>query len=312
MRRCARWQRRGDHVALLARAGESLDAARAEAETRGGRALAVPTDVADADAVEQAAATVEDALGPIDVWINSRWRPCSRPPGSTRRRSSDGSPTVTYLGAVYGTLAALRRMRPRDRGVIVQVGSALAYRAIPLQAGYCGAKHALRGFTDAAALRAPARGHRGCGSRPCTCPRSTRRSSTRCATALPHRPRPVAPVYRPEVAARAILWASDHPRRELLVGHSTLLAILASKVGASLADRYLARTAFAGQQTDEPDDPQRPDNLDAPLAGDRGAHGRFGDEARGASVQLWLTTHRRALGGAALAAAAAGAWRVRR
>jgi short-subunit dehydrogenase len=247
------------------------------------------------------------------VWINvamaSVFAPAWECTPAELRRVTD----VTYLGAAYGTLAALRRMRPRDRGVVVQVGSALAYRAIPLQSGYCGAKHALRGFTDAVRCDLL---HEGSGVRITTVhlPAMDTPQFDQVRNRLPRRPRPVAPVYRPEVAAQAIIWASDHPRRELLVGHSTLLAILASKVGASIADRYLARTAVDAQQTDEPDDPARADNLDAPLPGDRGARGRFGGEAHARSVHLWLTTHRRALGGSALAAAgaAAGARRLRR
>jgi NAD(P)-dependent dehydrogenase (short-subunit alcohol dehydrogenase family) len=304
---------RGDSVALVARGGESLEAARQDVEARGARALALPTDVADADAVEAAATAVEDALGPIDVWINvamaSVFAPAWECTPAELRRVTD----VTYLGAAYGTLAALRRMRPRDRGVIVQVGSALGYRAIPLQSAYCGAKHALRGFTDAVRCDLL---HEGSGVRITSVhlPAMDTPQFDQVRNRLPRRPRPVAPVYRPEVAAQAILWASDHPRRELPVGHSTLLAILASKVGAAIADRYLARTAVDAQQTDEPDEPGRADNLDAPLPGDRGAHGRFGEEARATSVHLWLTTHRRALGGSALAAATAavGARRLRR
>ena len=304
---------RGDAVGLLARAGESLDAAREEVEARGARALAVPTDVADANAVEAAAGAVEAGLGPIDVWINvamaSVFAPAWEYTPAELRRVTD----VTYLGAAYGTLAALRRMRPRDAGVVVQVGSALSYRAIPLQSGYCGAKHALRGFTDAVRCELL---HEGSRVRVTSVhlPALDTPQFEQVRNRLPNRPRPVAPVYRPEVAARAILWAADHPRRELLVGHSTLLAVLASKAAPAIADRYLARTGVDGQLTGEPQDPARPDNLDAPYPADLGARGRFGDEARPANVHLWLTTHRRALGGSALAAAAAalGTRRLRR
>lgn len=304
---------RGDAVALLARAGESLDATRDELAACGARVLAVPTDVADPEAVEAAAHAVEAELGPIDVWINLAMASVFAPAWEYTPDELQRVTEVTYLGAAYGTLAALRRMRPRNAGVVVQAGSALAYRAIPLQAGYCGAKHALRGFTDAVRCELL---HEGSRVRVTSVhlPALDTPQFDQVRNRLPRRPRPVAPVYRPEVAARAILWAADHPRRELLVGHSTLLAVLASKVGASLADRYLARTACDAQQGAEPDDPGRPDNLDAPYPADLGAHGRFGDEARSGSVQLWLTTHRRALGGSALAAAVAalGAGRLRR
>jgi short-subunit dehydrogenase len=211
---------------------------------------------------------------------------------------------VTYLGTVYGTLAALERMLPRDRGVIVQVGSALAYRAIPLQAAYCGAKHAIEGFTES--LR---------------CELLHDQSSVRVTmvqlpalntphfdvvrSRLPRHPKPVAPIYQPELAARAIVWAAEHPRRELWVARSTVMAVVANRLAPGLLDRYLARTGYDAQQTDEPVDPDRPDNLDDALPGDRGAHGNFDAEAREHSLQLWAAQHRGGLAtvGAALAAA---------
>jgi NAD(P)-dependent dehydrogenase (short-subunit alcohol dehydrogenase family) len=294
---------RGARVGLLARGVEGLEAARREIEAAGGLALVVPTDVSDADQVEAAAQAVESTLGPIDVWINNAMVSVFSPIKETTPDEFRRVTEVTYLGYVYGTLAALRRMLPRDRGVIVQVGSALAYRGIPLQAAYCGAKHAIQGFTDS--LR---------------CELLHDRSRVRVVevqmpalntpqfgwvkTRLPRRPQPVPPIYQPEVAARAILWAAEHERAELYVGLPTVLAIEGNKVAPRLADWYLGRTGYDAQQTDEPVPPDRPDNLWQPVAGDHGAHGTFGHRARDRSTQLWLSLHRGGLALAALGAAA--------
>jgi NAD(P)-dependent dehydrogenase (short-subunit alcohol dehydrogenase family) len=286
-RACAReFARRGARVALLARGRDGLEAAKAEFDVP---ALALEVDVANADDVENATARVEDELGPIDVWVNNAMLSVFAPikelePDEIRRVTE-----VTYLGTVYGTMAALRRMLPRDRGVIVQVGSALAYRAIPLQAAYCGAKHAIEGFTES--LR---------------CELLHDKSNVRVTmvqlpalntphfdvvrSRLPQHPKPVPPIYQPEVAARAIVWAAEHPRRELWVGRSTVFALVANRFVPGLLDRYLARTGYDAQQTDEPVNPDRPDNLEDALPGDRGAHGKFGSEARDRSLQLWAAT----------------------
>jgi short-subunit dehydrogenase len=294
--------RRGDRVALIARGEEGLAAAAREVEQAGGRALAVACDVSDAAAVEAAAERVEAELGPIDVWVNDAMVAVLAFVHETEAADVRRVTEVTYLGAVNGTLAALRRMRPRDRGVIVQVGSALSYRAIPLQATYCGAKFALRGFTDA--LRTELM-HDGSGVRVTMVqlPGLNTPQFTWVRTTLRRQPRPVPPVYQPEVAADAIVHAAEHPRRELWVGANTVAVIVGNKLAPGLADRYLARTNVKAQQADRPLDPDRPDYLYAPLD-DRGAHGPFDDEAKVCSLQLELVKRRRALGVAALVAAA--------
>ena len=294
----------GDDVAVLARGRDGLEAAAKEVEAAGGRALPISVDVADAAAVVAAAAEITDTLGPIDVWVNCAMTSVFAPfrdvhPDEIRRVTE-----VDYLGFVYGTKAALRRMLPRDRGVIVQVGSALAYRGIPLQTAYCGSKHAIKGFTEA--LR---------------CELLHDKSNVRLTmvqmpalntpqfdwvlSRLPRKPQPVPPIYQPEVAARAILWASEHNRGEVFVGGSTTATILGNKVIPRLLDRYLARSGYDSQQTQQPADPNRPANLWDPVAGDHGAHGDFDSKAKDRSVQWWLTTHRRELLGAALGVAGA-------
>jgi NADP-dependent 3-hydroxy acid dehydrogenase YdfG len=293
---------RGDSVALIARGEEGLQAAAREVRAAGGTALVLPCDVGDADAVEVAAARAEDELGPIDVWVNCAMAAVlafvhETDPADVRRVTE-----TTYLGCVHGTLAALRRMRPRDRGVIVQVGSTLAYRAIPLQATYCAAKFAIRGFTDS--LRTELL-HEGSGVRVTMVqlPGLNTTQFTWVRTTLRRQPRPVAPVYQPEVAADAIVHAAEHPRRELWVGASTPILIGGNKLAPWLGDRYLARTNVEAQQTADPIDPARPDYLYRPL-GDRGSHGPFDGEARASSVQLALAKRRRALSLAGAATAA--------
>jgi NAD(P)-dependent dehydrogenase (short-subunit alcohol dehydrogenase family) len=298
----------GYHVALLARGVERLEAAAREVEGAGVRALAVPTDVADADAVEAAATQVEDTLGPIDVWVNSAmtsvFSPVAKLDAGEVRRVAE----VTYLGSVNGILAALRRMRPRDRGTIVQVGSALAYRAIPLQASYCASKHAIRGFVDS--LRCELL-HERSGVRITSVhmPALNTPQFGWVRSRLPFHPQPVPPIYQPEVAARAIVWAADHPRREYWVGYPTVATIVANALLPGVLDRYLARTNFQAQQTDMPVAPDRPDNLDTPVPGTHAAHGIFDDKAKDRSLQSRVSMHRRlAVGtasGAALAALAA-------
>jgi NAD(P)-dependent dehydrogenase (short-subunit alcohol dehydrogenase family) len=282
----------GADVALLARGLDGLEGAYREVVRAGRRALVLPTDVSDPDAVERAAEATERELGPIDAWINnamvSVFSPVRRTTADEFRRVTE----VTYLGYVHGTLSALRRMLPRDRGVIVQVGSALCYRAIPLQAAYCAAKHAIKGFTES--LR---------------CELLHERSRVRVTMVhlpaintpqfdwtrnrMPHEAQPVPPIFQPEVAADAILWAIEHERREVWLGGPTVKAILAERVVPGLADRRLARRGYDAQQTAEPSD-HGPDNLMRPLPGDRGAHGRFDDRARSSSLE-WEA--RKRLGG---------------
>ena len=283
--------RQGAHIGLIARGHDGLEGARQDVEALGGKALVLPTDVADADQVEAAAAAVEAHLGPIDIWINnamvSIFSPVKEMTPAEFRRVTE----VTYLGCVYGTLAALKRMLPRDRGVIVQVGSALAYRGIPLQAAYCGAKHAIQGFMDA--LRCELL-HDGSKVQVTMLqmPALNTPQFGWVKSRLPRKAQPVPPIYQPEVAAAAIVQAAHHPRREFYVGFSTVKAIISNKLVPGIADWYLARLGYQVQQTSEPADPNRPHNLWEPVPGDHGAHGTFEARAREYSLQLWADTHR--------------------
>ena len=297
---------RGESVGILARATDGLRAAEREVKAAGSHALAVPTDVADPDQVERAAVRVGETLGPIDVWINcamtSVFAPFKEMAPEDFRRVTE----VTYLGYVYGTMAALRRMLPRDRGTIVQVGSALAYRGIPLQSAYCGSKHAITGFMDS--LRTELLHDRAnVRLTEVHLPALNTPQFDWVKSLLPKRAQPVPPIYQPEVAARAVVWAMDHPeRRSYWVGATTAATIIADKFVPGLLDRYLARSGYESQQADEPEDPTRPNNLWEPVPEDHGAHGRFDDRSHARSSQFWLSTHRRwvALAGGALALAA--------
>jgi short-subunit dehydrogenase len=276
---------RGASIALMARGRDGLEAAAKDVEAEGGRALILPLDVAEADAVEAAAAATEAELGAIDVWVNnamvSVFSPVHELSAAEVRRVTE----VTYLGYVHGTLSALGRMRGRDRGTIVQVGSALAHRAIPLQAAYCAAKHAVEGFTES--LRCELLHERsGVRVTMVQLPALNTPQFGWVRARLPGHPQPVAPIYQPEVAAHAVVWAADHAPKELSVGSSTALALLANRIAPGLLDRYLARTGYQSQQLDEPVDRDRPDNLWEPVGGDHGAHGRFDDRAHRGSWQL--------------------------
>src|SRR4051794_18495471 len=303
--------RHGASIGLVSRDRDRLEATKDEVEKLGGQALAIPTDVADADAVEEAAARTEEFLGPIDVWVNnamtSVFSPVKQMTADEFRRVTE----VTYLGYVYGTQAALRRMLPRDRGVIVQVGSALAYRSIPLQSAYCGAKHAIVGFTDS--LRSELI-HDGSGIKVTAVdmPALNTPQFGWVRSRLPRKGQPVPPIFEPEVAAKAIVYASERPRRQLLVGRSTYMAVWGQKFLPGWLDGYLARTAYEGQQTDEHEQPGRPDNLDQPLDAsvDHGAHGGFDSRSGRWSPALELTMRRGQIAaglGAAAAAVVAGA-----
>jgi NAD(P)-dependent dehydrogenase (short-subunit alcohol dehydrogenase family) len=255
----------GARVGLLARGREALEVASADVEAVGGKALSLPTDVAHFEEVEAAAQEVEKRLGPIDIWVNNAMTTVFSPFKEITPEEFQRATEVTYLGTVYGTMAALKRMLPRNRGCIVQVGSALAYRSIPLQAPYCGAKHAIRGFTDSVRselLHDKSKVHLTMVQLPAI---NTPQFSW-CKTRLPRHPQPVPPVFQPEVAARAILWAAHERRREVYLGGSTLKAILGNKVAPGLLDRYLARTGYDAQQTDERVNPDRPANLFEPVA----------------------------------------------
>ena len=306
---------RGASVGLLARGRGGLEGARRDVEALGGRAIAVPTDVADPAQVEAAAAAVEAAFGPIDVWVNnamvSVFSPVRQMEPEEYRRVTE----VTYLGTVYGTLAALRRMLPRDRGAIVQVGSALAYRGIPLQSAYCAAKHAIQGFCDSLHCELI---HDGSNVRltMVQMPALNTPQFGWVKSRLPRKAQPVPPIFQPEVAAGAIVWASRNDRRELAVGWPTVEAIVGNKVAPGWLDAYLAHTCVDAQMTGEPEDPGRPDNLWEPVDGgrDHGAHGTFDDRSRGSSWQLWADTHRGwlALAGFGLAGVACASLLARR
>ena len=286
-----KFARHGARIGALARGNDGLEAARREVEDLGSEAVVVPTDVANADQVESAAAQIEAKFGQIDIWINNAMTSVFSPIKQMTAAEFQRVTEVTYLGYVYGTLAALKRMLPRDRGVIVQVGSALAYRGIPLQAAYCAAKHAVQGFCDSLwcellhdnsnvkvtmvqmpALNTPQFGW--------------------VKSRLPRKAQPVPPIFQPEVAAEAIYFAAHNPRREFYIGLPTVGAIIADKTAPGLLDRYLARTGYDSQQYDGAEDPNRPDNLWQPVPGDHGAHGAFDSRARSYTPQLWASEHR--------------------
>lgn len=282
---------RGACIGLLARGEKALKAARSEVEALGGHAVAIPTDVADPEQVEHAAAVVEETFGPIDIWINNAMTTILAPLIEISPADFKRATEVTYLGYVYGTMAALKRMLPRNHGTVVQIGSALAYRSIPLQSPYCGAKFAIRGFTDS--LRSELI-HNGSHVHitMVQLPALNTPQFEWCKTRLPRRPQPVPPIFQPEVAAQAIVWAAHHRRREIYVGFSSQRAIWANKFIPGLLDRYLAHTGYRGQQGKELVEPDRPDNLWTSVPGNFSAHGRFDKRARPYSVHLWLNLHR--------------------
>lgn len=307
--------REGARIGLLARGRAGLEGAKRDVQRLGGEALVVPTDVADAEAVERAAAEVEAKFGPIDVWVNNAMCSVFSPIKEMTPDEFKRVTEVTYLGVVYGSNTALRRMLPRDHGVIVQVGSALAYRGIPLQAAYCGAKHAIQGFCDS--LR---------------CELLHDKSKVRVVmvqmpalntpqfswvkSRLPRKPQPVPPIFQPEVAADAILYAAHSNRREIYVGMPTVEAVVGNKIAPSFADHYLASGGYEAQQTDEPVSPDRRDNLWEPVDDERdhGAHGSFDTRASTWSAQLWANKNRGwlALGAATLIGAAVTGWLAER
>jgi NAD(P)-dependent dehydrogenase (short-subunit alcohol dehydrogenase family) len=306
--------KRGARVGLLARGREGLEGARAEVESAGGKALVVPTDVSDAEAVEAAAQRIEQDLGPIDVWVNnamiSVFSPVKEMTAEEFRRVTE----VTYLGTVYGTLAALKRMLPRNRGSIVQVGSALAYRAIPLQAAYCGSKHAIQGFTES--LRSELLHDRSdIQLTMVQMPALNTPQFGWVRSRLPREPQPVPPIFQPEVAAEAIYWAAHHGRDELWVGWPAVKAIVGNRIIPRALDRYLARTGYDSQQTDEPADLEnRRDNVFEALddSEDYGTHGSFDDRSLDKSYQWWANAHRGWLAAGAALLGFAGAALARR
>ncbi|NTZ43342.1 SDR family oxidoreductase [Altererythrobacter sp. SALINAS58] len=294
--------RAGADVAILARGPERLENAAREVEAAGGRALAIPVDVADGEAVEAAAERVENELGPIDIWVNNAFAGIFSPFMEMSWEEYERVTAVTYFGQVHGTRAALKRMVPRDRGTVVLVGSALAYRGIPLQSAYCGAKHALQGFLDSIRPELEYRGSKVQVTM-VQLPAVNTPQFDWARAHIANKPRPVGKIYQPEVAARAIRFAADAGRKEVWVGSTTAQAIVGDKVASPLVDHYLAETGVDGQSGEEPLDADRRDNLFSAPPGDPGAHGRFDDKAVGSSWQMALNRHRNGvIGGAGLAA----------
>ena len=305
--------RNGAKIGLIARGEDALKVTRHEIEVAGGTALVCVADVVDADALDAAAELIEQQLGPIDVWINNAMVTVFAPVAEMTAEEFRRVTETTYLGGVHGTMAALKRMRPRDRGVIVQVSSALAYRSIPLQSAYCGAKHALMGFLDS--LRCELI-HEGSGIH-LTAVHMPALNTPQFGWArnkMPNKPQPVPPIYQPEVAAEAIWFAATHRRRAVSVGASTWLALLGQWLSPLLMDRYLGRTAVEGQQTSEPDSGNRADNLAAPIANQHATHGTFGASALRRSPALWMDMHREPLllGTLAVAVGAVTWWQCRK
>jgi NAD(P)-dependent dehydrogenase (short-subunit alcohol dehydrogenase family) len=293
------------HLGLLARGVDGLDATRRDVEARGGQAAAFSVDVSNAAEVEAAAGAVEEKFGPIDVWVNNAMVSVFSPVKDMTAGEYKRVTEVTYLGYVYGTLSALRRMRARDQGVIVQVGSALAYRGIPLQSAYCAAKHAIQGFCDS--LRCELL-HDNSKIRVVMVhmPAMNTPQFGWVKSRLPNRPQPVPPIYEPEVGARAVLFASRNSGREMYVGYPTFEAIVGDKIAPGLMDRYLSGHGYEAQQTNEPDDPKRQNNLWSPVPGDHGPHGAFTGKAARSSPLLWLRMHRQAIAIAAAGLALIG------
>lgn len=299
--------RRGAKIGLMARGIKGLEATRDEVEALGGEALVLPGDIADAGYVESAAQAVEDRFGPIDIWINnamtSIFAEFKDITPEEYRRVTD----VTYHGTVYGTMAALKRMRPRDRGSIVLVGSALAYRGIPLQSAYCGAKHAIQGMFDSVRselLHAKSNVRISMVHLPAVNTPQFRWVLSK----LPRKAQPVPPIFQPELMADAIMWAAYNEKREMVVGFPSLKAIVGNKLAPAFADWYLSQTGYESQMIDEPEDPNRPSNLWEPVDTNPGAHGVFDDRAKSYSPQVWLNKNKRwvSLAGTGLAAVAAG------
>jgi short-subunit dehydrogenase len=302
--------RRGANVALVARGKAGLEAAAADVRDNGGTPLIIPADVAEPEQVDAAAEQAEAELGPIDTWINVAFTSVFAPFTEISAAEFKRVTEVSYLGFVYGTMAALRYMKPRDYGTIVQVGSALSERSIPLQSAYCGAKHAINGFTESVRVEL-LHEHSGVHITVVQMPAVNTPQFSWVRSRLPRNPQPVPPIYEPELAARGVAFAADHPeRKQYWVGDSTAATLLAQKFAAPLLDRYLARTGYDSQQTDQQASPGRPDNLwepvDQPAGSDHGAHGSFDSKSHTVSPQLWVSQHARQVSAGAAAATAAG------
>ena len=305
-----RFAQDGAHIGLIARGMDGLEGAKRDVEELGGKAIICQGDVADPETTERAAQMVEDEFGPIDIWINnamvSVFSPVKEMTPEEYKRVTD----VTYLGFVYGTLAALKRMLPRNRGSIVQVGSALAYRGIPLQSAYCASKHAIQGFMDSLRselIHDKSNVHVSMVQMPAM---NTPQFSW-VKSRLPNHPQPVPPIYQPEVGAEAVYFMAHNERREMYVGYPTVEAIVGNKIVPGYADKYLAEGGYESQQTDEPVSPDRQNNLWEPVPGDHGAHGVFDERSTDFSPQVWANTHRGtvALAGLGVAAGLAFIWK---
>ena len=300
--------RHGCDVALLSRDPERLEAAAAAARALGVRALAIPTDVADASAVEAAATRIEAELGPIDIWVNVAMATVFAPVAKLTAAEVERATAVTYLGQVYGMMAALRRMTPRNRGAIVNVGSALAYRSVPLQSAYCGAKFAIRGFTDS--LRSELI-HDGLNISlsMVDLPAVNTPQFDWARNKTGRRAQPVPPIFQPEIPARAIVFAAFHPRRQTWIGWPTVRAVLANRIAPGLLDRYLARFGYSGQMTSEALPADAPGNLFHPVPGAYAAHGRFDARASSETSEVFTSRHRNAMWAAL---GIVGLWGLRR
>lgn len=294
--------RKGYKIALMARGKEGLEGARKDVEALGGKAITIETELSDYQQVEAAAERIEQELGPISIWINNAMAGVFSPVKEMKPEEYRKVTEVTYLGQVYGTLAAYKRMRRRNSGSIIMVGSALAYRGIPLQSAYCAAKHAIQGFFDS--FRAELlHDQSNINLSMVHLPAMNTTQFGWVKSRLPKKGRPMGKIYQPEVAAQAIYYAAHHDRRTIYVGSATAQTIIGNKLFPGLLDRVLAKMGYSGQQTDEPEDPNRPDNLWEPVHEDRGAHGSFDDIAVDRSIELEATMNR---GTTALAAVAAG------
>jgi short-subunit dehydrogenase len=295
--------KQGANLALLARGKDGLEGAKREVEQMGGKALIFSIDVADADAIERAAAETEEQLGPIDIWVNNAMNSVFSPVKKMKAEEYKRVIEVTYLGQVYGALSALKRMLPRDKGSIVFVGSALAYRGIPLQSAYCGAKHAIEGFYDS--LRSELMHDKSqVKTTMVQLPALNTTQFGFVKSRLPNKPRPMGMIFKPEVAAKAIVFAAGNNRREVFVGSPTVKAIIGNKFVPGYADWVLAKNGYEGQQTNELADPNKPHNLWEPIPGDHGAHGPFDEQSHSFSPQLWATMNRGWLAAASIVLAA--------
>lgn len=286
-----RFARDGASIGLIARGKDGLEGAKADVEKLGGKAIIIEGDIADPETSKRAAEETEKAFGEIDVWINNAMTSVFSPVREMKPEEYKRVTEVTYLGFIYGTLAALKRMLPRDRGVIVQVGSALAYRGIPLQSAYCASKHAIQGFMDS--LRSELiHDKSNVRASMVQMPAMNTPQFSWVKSRLPNKPQPVPPIYQPEIGAEAVYFVAHNDRREMYVGYPTVEAIVGNKIVPGYADKYLAKGGYKSQQTDEPVEADRQNNLYEPVAGDHGAHGSFDERAKDFSPQLWANKNR--------------------